>query len=149
MVLSKKGLKIINCMLRHHPYYYVFEDPPHTSNIQTNEPLKNNNPPPLILSRLAPSILTPYQAYIFLWSSAPIPQPSNPRPPDCFFSFTLSYMYCCTIFTKKIILFLPFFLPEIIFLLHLPPSNISKSNLPPRLFFPFFKFPRFFPPKKN
>jgi len=44
MVLSKKGLKIINCMLRHHPYYHVFEDPPHTSNIQTNEPLKKNTP---------------------------------------------------------------------------------------------------------
>lgn len=89
MVLSKKGLKIINCMLRHHPYYYVFEDPPHTSNIQTNEPLKNNNPPFNLVQTCPLNFNTVSSLYASMIIS------SHPPPPIV--SLVLRYLICTAV----------------------------------------------------
>jgi len=134
MVLSKKGLKIINCMLRHHPYYYVFEDPPHTSNIQTNEPLKNNNPPFNLVQTCPLNFNTVSSLYASMIIS------SHPPPPIV--SLVLRYLICTAVrfSPKRNHTFFTFFSPRNNFSSSSPSLKYFKNNLPPRLLFPFLNF---------
>ena len=88
----------------------------------------------LDLSRLVQTCPLNFNTVSSLYASMIIS--SHPPPPIV--SLVLRYLICTAVrFSPKKSYFFTFFLPEIIFLLHLPPSNISKTIFLPASFFLF------------